>query len=243
MLNINSLKIHPFSYPILKTNCLIENNTYNELKNNWPDFNKFQTNSAGQVSRNNIEIIRGNDNYNQINYLFRELYNYLDSKYFKDFLKKKFDFDDAIKNKGFIGDFDNSQLIMHIAESINGYENPWHVDTRGRIIHFLIYFGDETIEEGGEFGIAIHKKQESFLNYKQYPDIYNLENIEYFKPKNNLGIFILSQNNSYHKGCRTKGLRKFIYAAYTNKSGDAWETKDWLANKSFYTRLNEELKI
>ncbi len=241
MINAISLKQHPFSYPILKTDSLIETNMYNELKKNWPDFSNFSTTSGGQVSRNNLELKTGNDNYNKINPLFKNLYDELDSVEFRNFLKTKFDLDKAQKEQGFIGDFDNSELVMHIAESKDGYENPWHVDTRGRIIHFLIYFGDETIKEGGELGIAIHKKFDNYLDYKQYPTISNLEKIEYILPKNNVGIFILSQNNSYHKGCPIKGLRRFIYAGYTNKLGNAWNTKNWSANKNFSQRLLEEL--
>lgn len=226
MINTNTLKIHPFSYPILKTDNLIEINTYTELKTYWPDFKNFETTSAGQVSRNNLELKKDNNNYSKIHPSFKNLYDELNSKEFRNFLKTKFDLDKAENEQGFIGDFDNSELVMHIAESTDGYENPWHVDTRGRIIHFLIYFGDETIKEGGELAIGKHTKLDSCLDYKQYPDIYNLEKIEYIKPKNNRGIFILSQNNSYHKGCPIKGLRRFIYAGYTNKSGNAWETKN-----------------
>lgn len=241
MININSLKQHTFSYPILKTETLIKDKTYNELKNNWPNFTDFKTTNAGQVSRNNLELKKDNDNYNKIHPLFKNLYDELNSNEFRNFLKTKFDLDKAQKEHGFVGDFDNSELVMHIAESKDGYENPWHVDTRGRIIHFLIYFGDETIQEGGELAIGKHTKLDSCLDYKQYPDIYNLEKIEYFEPKNNVGIFILSQNNSYHKGCATKGLRRFIYAGYTNKSGNAWSIKNWSANKNFSQRLLEEL--
>lgn len=240
MFNTNTLKIHPFSYPILKTDSLIETNMYNELKNNWPDFKCFKTTSAGQVSRNNLEIKKGNTNYNKIHPLFKQLYDELDSNEFRNILKNKFDLDKAQKEQGYIGDFDSSELVMHIAESKDGYENPWHVDTRGRIIHFLIYFGDETIQEGGELGIAQHKSLNNYLDYKQYPSISDLETLEYILPKNNVGIFILSQNNSYHKGCSIKGLRRFIYAGYTNKSGNAWNTKSWSARKSFSQRLKEE---
>ena len=53
--------------------------------------------------------------------------------------------------------------------------------------------------------------------------------------------FILSQNNSYHKGCSTKGLRRFIYAGYTNNSGNAWKTNNnWAAGKNFVEKLKEE---
>jgi len=243
MINLNSLNIYPFSYPILKTETLIEDKTYNELKNNWPNSTDFKTTNAGQVSRNNLELKKNNYNYNKIHPLFKNLYDEFNCNEFRNFLKTKFDFTNAIKNQGFIGDYDNSELVLHIAESKDGYENPWHVDTRGRIIQFLIYFGDETIEEGGELGIAKHKDLESFLDYKQYPDKNNLEEIEYIQPKNNIGIFILSQNNSYHKGCSTKGLRRFIYAGYTNKSGHAWKTDGWTAGKNFSQRLKEEKSI
>ena len=243
MINPDSLKIYPFSYPILKTDTLIEAKAYNELKNNWPNFSNFQTTSAGQVSRNNLELKKNNTNYNKIHPLFKNLYDEFNSTSFRDFLKSKMNLTAAKKEQEFIGDFDSSELVLHIAESKDGYENPWHVDTRGRIIQFLIYFGDETIKEGGELGIAKHKELESFLDYKQYPDKNNLEEIEYIQPKNNIGIFILSQNNSYHKGCSTKGLRRFIYAGYTNKSGDAWKTESWSAGKNFSQRLKEEKSI
>ena len=131
MINANSLKLHPFSYPILKTETLIESKIYEQLKKNWPDFTKFKTTSAGQVSRNNLELKKANNNYNKIHPLFKNLYDELDSKEFRDFLKNKFDLDKAQKEQGFVGDFDNSELVMHIAESKDGYENPWHVDTLG----------------------------------------------------------------------------------------------------------------
>lgn len=243
MININTLQKYPFSYPILKTDTLIESKAYNDVKNNWPDFTQFETSSCGQVSRNNLELKKCNNNYNKIYKSFRNLYDELNSTSFRDFLKSKINLTIAKKEQGFIGDFDSSELVLHIAESKDGYENPWHVDTRGRIIHFIIYFGDETIEEGGELGIAKHKELESFLDYKQYPNKNNLEEIEYIQPKNNIGIFILSQNNSYHKGCSTKGLRRFIYAGYTNKSGHAWKTEGWAAGKNFSQRLKEDKLI
>ena len=239
MINLSSLKFHPFSYPIVKTETLIESKTYNEIKKNWPNFDEFKTTNGGQQHRNNLELRTNNENYKKIHPLFKKLYDELNSIEFRNFLKTKFDLEDAKKNNGFIGNFDNSELVMHIAESKDGYENPWHVDTRGRIIHFLIYFGDETIKEGGELAIGQHKKLNSYLDYKQYPEITNLEKIEYIKPQDNTGVFILSQNNSYHKGCNLKGLRRFIYAGYTSKRR-AWQTNAWNNNMSFPVRLKQE---
>lgn len=240
MLNTISFKTYPFSYPILKNDSFIDSNKYEELKRNWPNFKFFQTTSAGQISRNNIPLKKNNENYKKINPLFRELFDELDSISFRKFLTTKFNFNNAKDNEGFIGDFNTSELVLYIAESTDGYENPWHVDTRGRIIHFLIYFGDETIKNGGKLGIANHKKLRSFLDYKQYPNKKDLHDTVYFRPNNNVGIFILSQNNSFHKVSSLIGLRRFIYAGYTNKLGDAWKTKGWSANKSFIQRLDQE---
>ena len=125
-------------------------------------------------------------------------------------------------------------IVFHEAFDVSS------IPTSFLFIHFLIYFGDETIEEGGELAIGQHKTLNSYLDYKQYPNFSNLEKIEYIKPENNIGIFVLSQNNSYHKGCPTKGLRRFIYAAYTNRSGNAWRIGNWSANKSFPQRIHEE---
>ncbi len=49
-----TLNIHPFSYPILKTNTLLDDNFYKKLKDSWHNFKNFYITSAGQVSRNNI---------------------------------------------------------------------------------------------------------------------------------------------------------------------------------------------
>ena len=239
MIKKDSLKTFQYSFKLMISHELIDIDYYNLLKSKWPNFKLFPTISGGQVSRKNIEIKKKNSNYSKIDVLYQNLYDELNSKTFRNFLKSKFDLEN---NKEFIGDFDSSDLVMHIAESTDGYENPWHVDTRGRIIHFLIYFGDDTIEEGGELGIAKHKELDNYVDYKQYPDTNDLSEIKYFKPDNNLGIFILSENNSYHKGCAVKGLRRFIYAGFTNKNGNAWKTKNWKSKNNFSKELENQNK-
>ena len=237
MVSLDSIEKYPFAFPVFKSHNLIKEGLYQDLKATWPDFSKFNTTNAGQVHRNNIEIKLENHNYTKINAHFKELFDAFNSLEFRQFIAQKFDLDSA-GEKGFIGNFDNSELVMHVAESVDGYENPWHCDTRGRIIHFLIYFGDETILEGGQLGIAEHVELKSFLDYKQLPQLKNLKNIHYFDPENNLGIFILSQNNSYHRGCKLKGLRRFIYASYTNRNGAAWKTRNWSCHTTFAAELN-----
>ena len=58
---------------------------------------------------------------------------------------------------------------VQLCESCDNYENPWHVDTRKRYVHMLIYFGNDEIEEGGEIGIAKHKELSS-LGYEDVPE-------------------------------------------------------------------------
>ena len=76
----------------------------------------------------------------------------------------------------------------------------------------------------------------SFLHYKQYPEEKDLTNIQYIEPNDNTAVFILSQNNSYHKGCYLQGKRKFIYAGYTNKIGPSWDTGNWSMSMNFEER-------
>lgn len=244
--NMNNLKLIPYSFPILKSHNFINNDLYYELKNNYPNFKDFRTTSAGQVNRNNIELKKGNYNYLKIHKSYQQLYNHLNSTEFRNLLCDRFEINNTkIMNElGYIGDFYNSELILHIAESTTGYENPWHVDTRGRIIHFLIYFGMDYIEEGGELAIGEHIKLDNMIEYTQYPNINKLNNIQKFKPNDNLGIFILSQNNAYHKGCYLKGKRRFIYGGYTNKNGPAWKTGiQWQNGGNFIEQLKVEKQI
>tara|TARA_Y100000591_G_C21835779_1_gene702392 strand:- start:202 stop:1410 length:1209 start_codon:yes stop_codon:yes gene_type:complete len=232
-INMNNISTYPFIYPILLSNNFLNNDFYNSLKKSWPDFKNFSTDSCGQVKRNNLELIKDNENYKKINPNYRLLYDSLNSNNFRQYLNDTFKLNEK---EGFKGDFFNSKLVMHIAESTTGYENPWHVDTRGRIIHFLIYFGKDEIIKGGELGIAEHKKLNSFLHYKQYPEEKDLTNIQYIEPNDNTAVFILSQNNSYHKGCYLQGKRKFIYAGYTNKIGPSWDTGNWSMSMNFEER-------
>jgi hypothetical protein len=223
----NELKLINFNFPIIKSDNFIENTIYNTIKSNYPNFNDFRTTNAGQSFRNNIELKKTNKynyNYLKIHKSYQNLYNKLDSQEFRNLLKEKLNLNNEKHNKeiGYIGNFDSANLILHIAKSITGYENPWHVDTRKRIIHFLIYFGDEDIEEGGQIAIGEHSKLNKATDYLQYPEINNLTNIKYIEPKNNTAVFLLAQNNSYHKGCLLKGTRRFIYGGYTNVNGPAW---------------------
>ena len=238
MINKDNIYNYNYTFPILRSEELINNEKYLQLKSNWPNFKLFQTTNAGQKNRNNIEIKKNNNNYKKINSLYKDLYDEFNSTDFRNFLKDKFENIYTPENE-YIGNFDTSVLTMHIAETNDHYENPWHVDNRERIIQFLIYFGDEDIINGGEFAIASHNNLKDMKNYKRYPDKKNISNEKYFKPYDNRGFFILSQNNSYHKGCSTNGVRRFIYAGYTNRKGSAWKTNNFICDDNFEGELNK----
>jgi ribosomal protein S8 len=242
-MNIKCLEYQDDFYPILISNNIIIKELYEKLKTNFPDFSKYKAEACGQLHRLNIVVKKDNENYNKLkihNPEYIELFEYIDSIEFKNYLKNKFKND--FEKYGFIGDIENNETEMSICKSTDLYENPWHVDTRKRIYHILIYFGDELIEEGGELMIGKHKKLNN-KEYPQYPEKQNIIETKLIKPNNNNGVIILSTPNSYHKGCFTKGMRKFIYIGYNNINGSAWEhDKNWNQKKSFHQRLQEEYK-
>ena len=68
--------------------------------------------------------------------------------------------------------------------------------------------------------MAKYKKLENTQYYK-YANPDEIEKIFVIKPKDNRLVVIASTPNSYHKGCKMKGERNFIYIGYNSK-GDAW---------------------
>ena len=225
IINSDSLLTYPYVYPVLISKAFLEEGFYRKLKADWPDFRKFRAEAHYKSPRRDVVTVKGNKNYLKLNETFRQLFDLFDSRDFRNFLFGKFNIAEARKN-GLTESPENSILQMSICEATDGYETPWHVDTRRRIIHFLIYFGSPSLQ-GGEFGIAEHRKERSILHYKQYPNLMNLRNARYFSPHDNVAVFILSQNDSYHRACKTKGLRRFVYCSYNAGSGYAWKTGKW----------------
>lgn len=238
-MNIDNLIYNNEFFPILLSNNIIEHDLYQKMKQNFPNFNNYKSSNCGQLYRKNIVITKNNEEYNKLQKLnpeFVEFFKFLDSDNFKNYLINRFQND--FEKYDFIGDFNDCEIEMSICESTNNYENPWHVDTRKRIFHILIYFGKDDIQSGGEIMIGKHLFQSQ---YPQYPNITNLITTRKYEPNDNFGIIILSTPNSYHKGCQTLGTRRFLYIGYNNKKGSAWKHSiDWNQKKPFHIRLQEE---
>lgn len=217
---------------VLFNNGMINETLYKQLKQTFPNFNDFKISNCGQKYRKNIELrTRGNKNHIHNVKVVRskypayyKLFQYITSDDFKQALLKQFT-RETMKHYGFKGDLKHCEAVMQICESTGGYENPFHVDSRKRIVHGLLYFGKENIQSGGELCIAKHKHLNGFETYPQYPQLDDLEQIKAFPPNDNFGLFVLSVPNSYHKGNITVGTRQFIYISLDYTGGDrvAWK--------------------
>jgi hypothetical protein len=242
-MNYNNIKYDDSYFPILISDNILDNDFYQKLKDNYPNYNNYISTSDGQEYRKNIVVTKNNENYNRLkkyNIEYVQLYDIFNSKEFINYCFKYFN-KNILTNNNFIGNLDNYIVEMSICESINNYENPFHVDTRKRIIHMLIYFGDDDIIDGGEIAIAKCKHKNN-NEYGRYLDKDDILEIKKYPPKDNFGVIILSTPNSYHKGCHTIGKRRFIYLAINNKNNEnAWiNNKDLFKNISFKDRLNSE---
>lgn len=197
---------------------------YQRMKKNFPKMSKFKTKSYKQKGRLNIDC---GDPKNlrtlKSEYIdFYNLYVYLSQKDFKEHLLRHFKHY-LNTQTGFVGNLDDTTISVHIAESKGGYENPFHIDTRKRIVHGLLYFGKENITYGGQLLLGKYKNSLSPKDFPQYPKLSDFEKIKAIPPIDNKGLFVLSTPNSYHKGNKTQGLRRFIYISLDYTKGDAWK--------------------
>lgn len=223
MIDYNTFIYDNNFFPIIVSNNFFNNDIYQKLKHDFPNYDNYIVSNNGQEHRKNIVVVKNSENYNRL-----KKHNPEFAKLFDTFNSKKFItscstyFENELKKNGFTGSLENSFVEMSICQSSDNYENPWHVDTRKRIIHALIYFGRDDIKSGGELAIAKHKLK-NIDDYPRYPKQTDLLETKFFEPNDNLGIIILSTPNSYHKGCLTNGIRRFIYLSINNNNNkDAW---------------------
>lgn len=209
--------------PNIVIDNFLEEKFYKKLKENFPDLNNMKNVKEVQPNRKQIEI----NNYDNKYYIkLFNIFNSLEFKrkhfnYFREYYTKKNLF---LLN---LNELDKFKLSFIINESNDNYENPWHVDSRKRIMMFLFYLGDEKIKLGGGTELAKHKEID-INKYYRHPDITNIEKIYNIKPINNRLLIIPSIPNSYHKGSHLIGNRKFIYAAYDSPKNYAWKIdKNW----------------
>lgn len=217
---------------IVFDNGMFNTDLYDKLKNSFPKISDFKTTNNSQSYRTNIELRKEGTREHKHNVSvlrkkypeYYKMFEYFTGDDFKKQIFKRFDTNILQKN-GFKGNIKQSDVLVQICQSTGGYENPFHIDSRKRIVHGLLYFGKDNIVSGGELCIGKHRPLNKLIEYPQYPDLKNLEEIKAFPPNDNFGVFVLSTPNSYHKGNSTKGVRNFLYISidYTGGNKVAWE--------------------
>lgn len=236
-------------FPLFTSNKFLNEELYNKLKSNFPDFSKLRVQSFGQTSRNNLMITEKSSNKNELldslkeqSKEFYDLFQYFMSSDFKEFILQQFPFEYSQKYGLISNNVESLYADVQLCESCDNYENPWHVDTRKRYVHMLIYFGDDEIKEGGEIGIAKHKELNSLKDYTQYPEPQNLEEFKLFPPEDNFAVCILSTPKSYHRGMYLKGRRRFMYVAlnFTEANNNWIQNEGWNKMKLFPEALKDE---
>lgn len=232
-LNWDQSEINDDFFPLIVFNeGMFNEEMYKKLKSTFPKLSDFKVTNSGQVHRTNIELRKGGSAQHKHNVkvmkdkypAYYKIFQYFTGDDFKKQIFSRFD-DEMMKKNGFKGDVNKCDVLVQICESTGGYENPFHVDSRKRIVHGLLYFGKDTIKSGGELCIGKHKHCNNLTSYPQYPKLENLEEIKSFEPNDNFGVFVLSTPNSYHKGNSTQGTRRFLYISidYTGGNRVAWE--------------------
>lgn len=239
MLNIdnNSMVVSPFPYLVQKG--LFEPTFYQSLKALYPDFN-----SAAGWKRMSKDLMRGDDRFNEVvsGGPWKTLFNHLNSQAFvnnmvslygdkmqKDGLlvdPSSLRLTDYVETREWIGshkvsksvaeyDGDKSEVFIRMDFGVGetGYVRPPHLDWRHRVCSLLVYFDDpiETTMEGGRF-IINEKNKDGFST------------VGTLEPENNMGIFKLDNNNSYHSVSEVtaiEGQRKTLYIAVSSR-GQVW---------------------
>lgn len=233
-------------FPLILWGQMLDQKFYDELKGTWPNFNEYKTESFGQRFRDNLLITQQMRSPTSLfyreHYAWLQLEAYLASSVFISKLIAMFP-KSIFDKHGFIGKLENLSLDFQLCEAFSGYENPWHVDTRKRIFHMLLYFGEDGIESGGEIGLARVKSRDDW-QYPQFPSKDDIVRSKYYKPKDNFGMVVLSTPDSYHKGMPLLGRRKFLYIGINSQDQPCWKG-DWSSDiRPFdYGLLREKTSI
>ena len=233
-INNNFLLAKNINFPVLISENILHESLYRGLNKEIDILHLSErTNNFGQFGRENVVLKPKDLPYLNEEYpCLRDLIISLDSKEFRGYFLKMFKKHELSKDYNLDDKIFSSSLELNVSISKDGYENPYHVDTRKRLVHGLIYFDRDSFE-GGDFSVCNTKKMADSM----YPQIVHNSQItsEYkIDVSDNLGLIVLSTPNSYHKGNKTFGRRKFIYFAYNMEDSKFWsQHSSWKYPLSF----------
>ncbi|MEA2625158.1 MAG: hypothetical protein QOD06_1203 [Candidatus Binatota bacterium] len=114
-----------------------------------------------------------------------------------------------------------------VEQSTEGYRKPVHCDWPSRIFSLIVYFCDaeEIGMQGGELRIHEHVETKPFPAYERHPSEQKTRVIQTLEPRENLGVFFLCSNNSYHSVNAVQSIRdyrRFIYLNVSSTAENIW---------------------
>ena len=130
---------------------------------------------------------------------------------------------------GSSGSQDPNDLFVRfdIEQSDKGYDKPIHCDNPSRLVSFLVYFcdADDLRMEGGDLHIHEHLQKKPYSHYERSPADKDTRIVDTLRPRENLGVFFLCSNNSYHSVTAIKRMndyRRFIYMNLSSGADSIW---------------------
>lgn len=114
-----------------------------------------------------------------------------------------------------------------IEQSAEGYSKPVHCDWPSRWLSLIVYFCDaeEIGMDGGDLSIHEHLDSKSYSKYERHPKEERTRIVQTLRPRENLGMFFLCSNNSYHSVTAvrsTQDYRRFIYLNVSSTAQNIW---------------------
>ena len=237
MINLNNKILNDY-YPILVQENFLEPEHYNQLLKHFPKVEDF-----GKPFRMHGELTYPDKNYKNLleKECWKKFHNYIYSKelvdkilnYFSFELKQQKDLLININDMEYVLEYEGRNINKNYNKKNNkhlytrldiGYgKNEYgkrgggggiHIDNRSRLFSMLLYFCDDKDFEDGEF--QVH----------DYANNFNV--IQKIKPKHNLAIISIQNNQAYHsvnpvKNC--KKPRNAIYISIYSKN-NMWKKID-----------------
>ena len=112
---------------------------------------------------------------------------------------------------------------LDIHKALKGYNKDVHCDRANRLCSLVMYFVDAEKEgiEGGTLTIHKHNQQKKMADYERHPKPEDAPVVATLTPKENMGVWFVCSNNSYHGVNAMKSNGKHRDYLYINISGQA----------------------
>jgi hypothetical protein len=118
-----------------------------------------------------------------------------------------------------------TRMDLHYAT--DRYRKPVHCDRPNRLCSFIVYFNDaEDIGlEGGELTLHRHRRVKPLHRYERYPRDEDTELVRTLVPQQNLVVYFVGANNSYHavnEVRRCQRGRNYAYISVSTMAPTGW---------------------